>query len=152
MPRAAKSPATKPVEPANAFIGRTQPPTSEDLDTALGRPARALWDDLLKKLASEFGLETAEWNSYSPKAGWALRVKRAKRNIVYLSPCAGSIRITFILGEKAVAAAQLADLPKRFLKLIDEGPRYPEGRGVRFNLAAADIDPTLKLVKVKLAN
>ena len=64
----------------NAFIGRTQPPTDEDLSTELGA-ARALWDELLALLA----LPVQEWHSYSPKAGWSLKLKLGKRTIVYLS-------------------------------------------------------------------
>ena len=66
----------------NAFIGRTKPPTDEELSAELG-VVRALWDELLADLA----LPVQEWNSYSPKAGWSLKLKQGKRTIVYLSPC-----------------------------------------------------------------
>ena len=42
----------------------------------------SLWNELLAALA----LPIQEWNSYSPKAGWSLKLKLGKRTIVYLAP------------------------------------------------------------------
>ena len=132
----------------NAFIGRTQPPTDEELSTELGA-ARALWDELLAELA----LPIQEWNSYSPKAGWSMKLKLKKRTILYLAPCHGSFRVAFILGAKAVEAARQAKLSKALLKIIDEAPRYPEGSGVRLEIAARkDLAAVKKLAEVKRAN
>jgi hypothetical protein len=132
----------------NAFIGRTKPPTDEDLSTELGA-ARALWDELLTELA----LPIQEWNSYSPKAGWSMKLKLKKRTIVYLAPCHGSFRVAFVLGDKAIKAARQSKLPKAVLKIIDEAPRYPEGTGVRLEIAARkDLAAVKKLAEVKLAN
>jgi hypothetical protein len=102
---------------------------------------------------AEQGVAVSEWNSYSPKAGWALRLKVKKRNIVYLAPCAGHFRVAFILGDKAVAAARQGNLAKSTLKLIDEAPRYPEGTGVRLMVKAAkDLAAIKKLALIKMAN
>jgi len=132
----------------NAFIGRTKPPTDEELSAELG-VVRALWDELLADLA----LPVQEWNSYSPKAGWSLKVKQGKRTIVYLAPCHGSIRVAFILGAKAVAAARASRLSKALMKIIDEAPRYPEGTGVRLEITTRrHLPAVLKLAAVKLAN
>jgi hypothetical protein len=132
----------------NAFIGRTKPPTDEELSTELGG-ARALWDELLTELT----LPIQEWNSYSPKAGWSLKVKLKKRTILYLAPCHGSFRVAFVLGDKAMEAARQLKLPKAVLKIIDEAPRYPEGTGVRLEIAARkDLAAVKKLAEVKLAN
>ena len=132
----------------NAFIGRTKPPTDEELSTELGA-ARALWDELLTELA----LPIQEWNSYSPKAGWSLKLKLKKRTIVYLAPCHGSFRVAFVLGDKAMEAARQLKLPKAVLKIIDEAPRYPEGSGLRLEIAARkDLAAVKKLAEVKLAN
>ena len=132
----------------NAFIGRTKPPTDEELSTELGA-ARALWDELLTELA----LPIQEWNSYSPKAGWSLKLKLKKRTIVYLAPCHGSFRVAFVLGDRAMEAARQVKLPKAVLKIIDEAPRYPEGSGLRLEIAARkDLAAVKKLAEVKLAN
>ena len=132
----------------NAFIGWTKPPTDEELSTELGA-ARALWDELLTELA----LPIQEWNSYSPKAGWSLKLKLKKRTILYLSPCHDSFRVGFILGDKAMEAARQLKLPKAVMKILDEAPRYPEGNGVRLEIAARkDLAAVKKLAEVKLAN
>ena len=132
----------------NAFIGRTKPPTDEELSTELGA-ARALWDELLTELA----LPIQEWNSYSPKAGWSLKLKLKKRTIVYLAPCRGTFRVAFVLGDKAMETARQLKLPKAVLKIIDEAPRYPEGTGVRLEIAARkDLAAVKKLAEVKLGH
>jgi len=132
----------------NAFIGRTKAPTDAELSAELGA-ARVLWDELLAELA----LPIQEWNTYSPKAGWSMKVKRGKRTILYLTPCHSRFRVSFILGAKAVAAARQSKLPKAVIKIIDEAPRYPEGTGVRLEITARkDLAAVRKLAEVKLAN
>jgi hypothetical protein len=132
----------------NAFIGRTKPPTDDELSAELGA-VRVLWDELLTELA----LPIQEWNSYSPKAGWSLKVKLGKRTILYLAPCHNSFRVAFVLGAKAVEAARQSKLPKAVIKIIDAAPRYPEGTGVRLEIKARkDLAAVRKLAEVKLAN
>jgi hypothetical protein len=135
----------------NAFIGRTTQPTVKEVTTALGSAA-ALWIELVDWFAEQ-GAAVQEWNSYSPKAGWALRLKVKKRNIVYLAPCAGCFRVAFILGDKAVAAAREGRLSKALLKLFDEAPRYPEGTGLRLIVnGPKDLAAIRRLALIKLAN
>jgi hypothetical protein len=132
----------------NAFIGRTKAPTDAELSAELGA-ARVLWDELLADLA----LPIQEWNSYSPKAGWSMKVKLGKRTILYLAPCHGSFRAAFVLGAKAVEAARQSKLSKAVMKIIDEAPRYPEGTGVRLEITTRkDLAAVRKLAEVKLAN
>src|SRR5437016_50114 len=115
----------------NAFIGRTKAPTDEELSTELGA-ARSLWDKLLAELA----LPVQEWHSYSTKAGWSLRLKLGTRTIVYVTPCRGSFRVSFALGEKAIRAAHESKLPAAIKKILDDAPRYAEGAGVRLDITA----------------
>jgi hypothetical protein len=137
---------------ANAFIGKLKKPTNDDLTKALG-PAKSLWDQLLDELADQFDLVDQEWNSYSPKYGWSLRLKRKKRNILYLCPCQGCFYVAFILGDKAVKAAHQSKLPKRVIKIIVEAKRYAEGTGVRLEVKKPkDIDVITKLTTIKLEN
>lgn len=132
----------------NAFIGWTKPPTGDELSAALGA-ARVLWDELITSL----DLPIQEWNSYSPKAGWSLKVKLGKRTILYLAPCAGSFRAAFVLGARAVEAAHNSKLSKPLLKLMDDAPRYAEGTGVRLEIRAhKDLAAVRKLAEIKLAN
>ena len=136
----------------NAFINKAKPPTNAELGAALG-PAKAIWDQLLADLARECGANVQEWNSYSPKAGWSLRVKRKARTIVWISPCLGCFRVAFILGGKAMQAARQCNWPKRIVKVMGEAPKYPEGTGIRLKVKSSrDIGTLKKLAAIKLAN
>jgi hypothetical protein len=137
---------------ANAFIDKAKKPTEEELAGALG-PAKAVWDQFIAGLAVENGVDVQEWNSYSRKAGWSLRLKRKKRTIVWLAPCQGCFRVAFILGDKAMKAARDCAFPPRVMKIIEEAPKYPEGTGVRIAVKGAkDIAVLKKLAAIKLAN
>jgi hypothetical protein len=139
------------METPNVFIGKTKAPTETEVDAALGSTA-ALWKQLVDWMAEQ-GADESEWNSSGAKYGWALRLKVKKRNIVYLSPCAGCFRVAFALGDRAVAAARKSDLSKSTLKLLDEAPRYPEGTGVRLMVKASkDLAAIKKLALFKMAN
>jgi hypothetical protein len=137
----------------NAFIGKRETPTDDDLAAELGRSAKGIWDRLLAGLAERHNIVTREWNSYSPKAGWSLRLKRDKRTILYLSPCRGCFRASFALGGKAVEAARASGLPPSVIRIIDSAKRYAEGPGVRIDVnGPADIAVVEKLPAIKLAN
>lgn len=136
----------------NAFINKPTAPTAAELAAELG-PSQGLWDELLAYLASEHGAGIQEWNCYSRKAGWSLRVKREKRTILYLSPCRGSFRVSFALGDKAVQAARQGRLPKAVLDIINDAKRYVEGTAVRVDVnGPKDIAVVKKLAVIKLEN
>jgi hypothetical protein len=132
----------------NAFIEHLEAPSEALLVEALG-PAKVAWDALLAELAT-LGL-MPEWHSYSRKAGWALRLKKGKRNILYLSPCAGSFLAAFILGDKALAALRAGGPGPRILDVLERATRYPEGTGLRFEtVEAGDLQALLRLTEIKL--
>ncbi len=137
---------------ANAFIGKLKRPTSAELAAVLGT-THALWDELLAVLAKEFHLTAQEWGSYSPKAGWSLRLKHKQRTIVYLLPSRDAFSASFALGDRAIQAARASDLPRSVIRIINEAKRYAEGTAVRINVAEPDdIMVIKKLVAAKLAN
>ena len=148
----AKGKTKAPTLAPNAFIGKSEKPTEAELAAALG-PTKVLWDQLVDDLARESGVDVQEWNSYSPKAGWSLRLKCKERNIVYLGPLQGGFRIAFIFGDKAVKVARQSKLPARVLKIIAEAPRYPEGTGVRMLVnGPEDVEVVKQLALIKLEN
>jgi hypothetical protein len=139
------------METPNAFVGRTTLPTPEEVAASLGSSAE-LWNQLIDWFADQ-QVATHVWQSVSPKHGWALRLKLKKRTIVYLGPCNGCFRVSFVFGDRAVAAAHKADLSKSTLKLLDEAPRYAEGTGLRLMVKAPkDLADIRKLALIKLAN
>lgn len=136
----------------NAFIGKSQKPTDAELAAVLG-DAKELWDKLLGELADEHKLTVREWNSYSPKAGWSMRLKLKGRNILYLGPCKGAFRVAFVFGDKAVAAACQSSLPQSVIKIINEAKRYAEGTALRIEIKQAkDIEIVKQLAVIKLAH
>ena len=136
----------------NAFIGESRPPAEKQLADALG-PAKSTWDRLLAGLADEHNLTVQEWNSYSRKAGWSLRLKFKDRNILYLTPCRGSFFVSFALGDKAVEAARQSRLPQSVIKTINEARRYAEGTGIRMEMKKPkDIEIAKQLAAIKLAH
>ena len=135
----------------NAFIGKAEQPSEKELERELGS-AKAAWDSLLRDLAAT-GVTDQEWTSYSPKAGWALRLKQKKRNIVYLAPCHGCFRVAFVLGEKAMQAAQQIKFPPSLTTTLREAKRYPEGYAVRLEISKPkEIEVVERLAQVKIEN
>jgi len=139
------------MEIPNAFIGRPAHPTDVELAAALGSTAET-WKQLVDWLAAQ-GAAIQEWKSSSPRYGWSLLLKLKKRTIVYLAPCNGCFRASFVLGDRAVAAARQSGLPNSVLKLLDESPHYAEGTGLRLVVKdAKDLPAIQKLALIKLAN
>ena len=135
-----------------AFAGRAKSPDDIALAGALG-DAHAAWNRFLELLASELEVTVREWRSYSPKWGWSLRVKRKARTIVWLAPLKGAFEVVFILGDKAVRAAQTAGLSETLLRKVNGAEKYPEGRAVRFVIRSERAVPGLvKLAAIKIAN
>jgi hypothetical protein len=140
------------MEASNAFIGQTTQPTTPQITAALGLTVD-LWQQLIDWLVIDQGIDEQEWKSLSPKYGWSLRMKMKKRTIVYLGPCGDCFRASFVLGDRAVAAARQAALPKSVLSAIDEARRYAEGTGLQLLVHRASELPAIqKLVQIKLAN
>jgi len=136
----------------NAFINKTKPPTNSELSAALGA-TKPIWDALLVAVAQECDASIREWRSYSPKSGWALRVQRKARTIIWLAPAQDCFEVLFILGEAAMAAARQTRLPQRVLQAINEAPKYPEGSGVRLRVKPLrDLAAVKKLALIKLTH
>jgi len=134
----------------NAFAGKSEAPTDDELGTELG-PAKAVWDQLVEDLADECDIGIREWGSYSRKAGWSLRLKQEQRTILYLSPCRNCFRASFALGDRAVEAARQSGLPQRVIRTINNSKRYAEGTAVRIDVnGPKDISVVKKLAAVKL--
>lgn len=134
----------------NAFVGHKNQPTTKELATALG-PTYKLWQDLIEDLH----LPDEEWKTYPhfPKAGWSLKLKQKKRTIVYLGPREGSFQVAFVLGDKALAVARTAKLPKRIVGLLAEAKKYPEGNAVQIDVTKpTDLRGVKKLAAIKMAN
>jgi len=135
----------------STFAEKERQPTSATLRAALGE-ASAVWKALIAETDRRFGPLTVEWGFSSKKTGWGVRLKTPARTLLYLKPCEGHFLASFVLGEKAVAAAHEAGLPAAILAAIDAAPRYAEGRGVRLEVRRAeDLPSLLALTAIKAA-
>lgn len=140
------------MEIQNAFIGKTVQPSNEEISQALG-PSADAWEQFISWLAQEHGVTVPEWNSYSIKHGWALRLKLKKRNIVYLSPCKDCFRVAFIFGDRAIEAARQTRFSQAASNAIKEATKYPEGTGIRLIVnRTRDLSAIRKLAAIKLAH
>ena len=127
-------------------------PSNRPLSPQSGKTA-PLWNSFLEWISQEHGVSELEWKTVSAKYGWGLRLKLKKRTIVYLGPSLGCMMVSFVLGNRAVAAAQASDLPKAIVKTIEDAPKYAEGTGVRLIVRkSADLDPVRILTRIKLEN
>lgn len=136
----------------NAFAGSTKKPTDAELTAALG-PSRPVWDHLLADLAEQHGVTGHEWKSYSPKAGWSLRVTRKGRTVVWLGPGHHAFTVAFIIGDRAMRVVRESGWPQRIRAAIENAPKYPEGTGIRLQVKSSrDIAALMKLATIKLAN
>ncbi len=117
----------------SAFGDKTRQPTDDELSRTVGR-AYGAWRRLIALVEERIESVTEVWGYSGAASGWGLRVRHRERVLLYMTPKQDGFLVSFALGEKAVAAARAARLPKLVLETIDAAPRYAEGRGVRFDV------------------
>jgi len=135
----------------SAFDDPARSPAPAAVGRCLGEVA-PLWAELVAHVAGACPPLDEVWNFAGAKFGWSLRLKRADRILVYLTPQDGRFLVGLVLGEKAVAEAAERGLPPAVLALLDAAPRYAEGRGIRLTIAPGDdLDTVRHLVALKAA-
>ena len=115
MGSAAKTPIAVPAEP----------PSESEMRGVLGE-AYARFQDLV----SQAGPDAAEWRRYTKKSPWVLKVSDGKRSLFYARPDAGHLRVTVLLGDRAVEAALAGRVSKGLHQSIRRARVYAEGRPV----------------------
>jgi Protein of unknown function (DUF3788) len=135
----------------SSFDDKSRPPAAAEVETVLGE-AGELWKGLVAHVVEKFAPTSEVWSFAGPKYGWSLRLRRRDRIVLYMTPQIGHFLVGVVLGERAVEAAQNADLPESVRALIDSAPRYAEGRGIRFTVTTpAELAAAKKLAAIKLA-
>lgn len=135
-----------------AFDDKASPPDDRRLGEVLG-PAYVWWMQLTREFGLKHGPLVEEWNFAGKAFGWSFRLKQPKRVFVYLLPCRGHFLASFVLGDKACKAAHAGGLPASVLTLIDEAPKYAEGKGVRIPVRTAkDTESVRRLAAIKFAS
>jgi hypothetical protein len=62
------------------FDDKQRLPTIHKVKEAVGE-TYSIWEQLVKKLAYDYGNIVGEWKYYSKKSGWCYRMVSEKRNI-----------------------------------------------------------------------
>jgi Protein of unknown function (DUF3788) len=135
----------------SAFDDKSGEPGESEVAQVLGRCAGA-WEELIEFAAAELGPIEQSWQFSGAKYGWSLRLIQKKRVVVYLTPGKGFFYAGFALGEKAVKAAHEARLAAVVLEIIDNAPKYAEGRGFRMEVRNRKQVASLKrLISIRMA-
>jgi hypothetical protein len=136
----------------SALDDKSRMPDDSMLTQVLGR-SKGLWDTILAHLAEQYPGVQNEWNFPGAKYGWSLRPKHKKRTILYLTPQKEFFLVSFVLGERAVAAAEESSLPAPILETLRNAKRYAEGRGIRLEVRQRDdIEIVKKLIEIKMTH
>ena len=137
---------------ASVFGDKETKPTAQKLSSVLGE-SNGLWKEIKKHLKAEYGELTEDWKFYGQKSGWILKTLRKKRNLFFFVPLEGSFKVSFVFGDKAVAAAEQSDLPKDLVKTLKNARKYAEGRGLQIEVKGpSDVENVKKLVEIKVNN
>lgn len=136
----------------NIFTNKLEQPDDETLSTALGKSYKH-WKEIKKHINDNYGTCTEEWKFYGQKIGWSLKIFLKKRNLFFVTVCKGFFRISFVLGDKAAAAAEQSKLPKPIIEELVGAKKYAEGRGIRIEVKSQkDIETIKQLVDIKVEN
>jgi hypothetical protein len=136
----------------SVFLDRASPPSERSLEIALGKGS-GLWDRLRADLSSAFGPLHETWRFSGKSHGWILQLRQKQRTVLYLVPCPGHFVASFALAERACQAAQGSRIGSHLLRIIQQAPVHPEGRGVRLEVHnRKDLANVVELAAIKMAN
>ena len=137
---------------ASIFDDKTTEPNDKMLAGVLGK-SNQLWQEITKNLKAKYGELIEEWKFYGQKSGWILKTLRKKRNLFFFIPLKGSFQVSFVFGDKAVAAVEKSGLPQELITELKDARKYAEGRGLRIDVKrSADVEHIIKLVEIKVNN
>jgi len=131
----------------NLFLDKIPKPTPALFARALGARAK-YWDELKAHVP---GPVVEEWKHYG-KGGWALKLFRGKRNLLFVSARRGYFYVSFVLGDKAVALARTSNLDPDLLDELLGARKFAEGRGIRIAVKSRRaLEQAKRLLDIKLA-
>jgi hypothetical protein len=134
------------VRQAKAITPTAGPPSDSELAKLLGDAYEAF-----QALASRGGGVVSEWRRYTKQSPWVLKVSHGKRSLFYARPDTGAVRVTVLLGGRAVEAALAGQVSKRLHASIRKARAYPEGRPVGVVVKRMqDLSKVEELIAVKL--
>ena len=136
----------------SALDDKSAIPNDEMVAAVLGDTS-AIWAELQSYVKEEFPNITGEWKHYGKRAGWTCKLISKKRNLLFFVPQNGCFRVRIVLGEKAVACAETADLPDEIKTAIEAATPYAEGRSIDIDITRCEqLEPVKTLLKIKYAH
>ena len=102
-----------------------RPPSESELKEVLGDAYSAF-----QGLLTRAGPGAAEWRRYTDNSPWVLKVTQGKRSLFYARLDSGHLKVTVLLGSRAVEAALAGQVSKGLHGSIRKAKAYPEGRPV----------------------
>lgn len=134
---------------SSVFTDKEVPPGEESLSNELGKQF-ASWNNIKNYVFEKCAVATEEWNF--SKSGWNYRIKGKKSVIIYLMPCSGYFRASFVLGKKACEMIMATSVAPDIKKIISEAKTYAEGTGFRIDVKTAAMTADIKqLIDAKLS-
>lgn len=124
----------------------TGPPSDAEMAALLGDA----WLPF-QALVRRDGKGTSEWRRYSRNSPWVLKVSQRTRTLFYAQPGARGLKVTVVLGPRAVQAALAGQVSTVLHAAITGAKVYPEGRPVSVVVKKpSDLAKVEELVAVKL--
>jgi len=137
---------------SSAFDDKNKQPDEHSVAEVLGESAQ-FWQRIREQIRETHGECVEEWKFYNQTSGWIMKLLRKKRNLFFLVPLHGLFRISFTLGDKAVAAVEKSELPESIISALRDARKYVEGRGIQIEVKSAeDAENVLRLVDIKINN
>ncbi len=134
------------------FIDKSDVPNEQKLAKTIGKTIK-VYQAIIEYLTSEFDDIKPEWKYYGKNTGWILKVFHKKRNLLFLFPCKGYFKISFVFGAKALNEIAKSDISDFIKTELNQAKQYAEGKGIQLTVKNDKLlSNILKLLKIKIAN
>ena len=133
------------------LFNKTAVPDDTRLSEFMGNAWEA-YQDMLKQVQEMWpGMELV-WKFAGAKYGWAMRLVLKKRIVCYLRAEPDMLRVSFLLGRKAINSCRATELPVWLDELLKNAKHYPEGEHIALVITGAEeIEQILSLIEIKLS-
>jgi hypothetical protein len=136
----------------SVFEDKSSPPTAEMVKDAIGIKYED-WKAIIAFVMNNHKGCEEIWNFAGKAFGWSLRIKDAKRVIIYLTPGNNRFLLSMVYGKKATEEALKSNIPEKIKSTIENAKVYAEGRGFRIEVNTdTNLADLIKLVEIKLKN
>jgi hypothetical protein len=134
------------------FEDKSLQPTPEILQNALGERYPD-WQRIIDFTMKNHKNAEEVWNYSGKSFGWSLRIKDAKRVIVYMTPGDNKFLVSLVYGKNATEEVYASQISPHLISIIENAKVYAEGRGFRIEVVNDSfIEDIIKLIGIKLRN